>query len=141
MNVIVTDRGFGHEAIPTVWISLAEALSAPAEGVADLRVHLDPDTDPAALAPLLGRLGAVRVAFPSSADGRGFTIARQLRLMGYEGSLRAYGHVIADQYSLARRAGFDDVEISHDLASRQPEHMWTGPESRRQQDYQARLRG
>jgi phosphoadenosine phosphosulfate reductase len=31
--------------------------------------------------------------FPGFADGRGFTIAHRLRLMGYTGRLRAHGHV------------------------------------------------
>jgi uncharacterized protein (DUF934 family) len=83
----------------------------------------------------------IRVAFPSFADGRGFTIARQLRLMGYRGRLRAAGHVIADQYAMARRAGFDEVEISDDLAARQPEDQWRFRARWRDHDYQARLRG
>ena len=79
--------------------------------------------------------------FPGFADGRGFTIARQLRLMGYAGRLRAPGHVIADQYAMARRAGFDEVEIDDDLAARQPEDQWLFRADWRAHDYQARLRG
>ena len=73
---------------------------------------------------ILDHLTLIRVDFPNFADGRGFTIARQLRLMGYEGELWAKGHVISDQYAMARRAGFDAVEISDDLAERQPEAEW-----------------
>ena len=48
----------------------------------------------------------IRVAFPSFADGRGFTLAKQLRAMGYDrAALRAHGHVLADQYAMARRSG------------------------------------
>ena len=89
----------------------------------------------------LAEVVLIRVAFPSFADGRGFTIARQLRLMGYQGRLRAAGHVIADQYAMARRSGFDEVEISSDLAARQPEAQWLARANWRAHDYQSRLRG
>ena len=64
-----------------------------------------------------------------------------LRLMGYSGKLRAKGHVIADQYTMARRAGFDEVEIDTDLAERQPEAQWIARADWRTNDYQSRLRG
>ncbi len=64
-----------------------------------------PPTIPAGCRSRLGEIDLIRVAFPSFADGRGFTIARRLRLMGYQGRLRAAGHVIADQYAMARRVG------------------------------------
>ena len=83
----------------------------------------------------------IRVNFSSFADGRGFTIARRLRLMGYQGRLRAGGHVIADQYAMARRAGFDEVEISDEIAARQCEDQWQFRADWRAHDYQSRLRG
>ena len=103
-------------------------------------MDLDSDSDPSALSGRLGDIALVRVDFPSFADGRGFTIARRLRLMGYEGTLRAKGHVIADQYAMARRAGFDEVEIDEDLAHRQPEEQWLARANWRDHDYQSRLR-
>ncbi|MYK32356.1 MAG: DUF934 domain-containing protein, partial [Boseongicola sp. SB0670_bin_30] len=82
----------------------------------------------------------IRVNFPEFADGRGFTIARVLRLMGYSGRIRAVGHVIADQYAMARRAGFDEVEIDDELAARQPEEQWLRRANWQSNDYQAMLR-
>ncbi len=61
--------------------------------------------------------------------------------MGYDGRLRARGHVLADQYAMARRSGFDEVEISDDLAARQPEDQWLARAGWKEHDYQARLRG
>jgi uncharacterized protein (DUF934 family) len=81
------------------------------------------------------------VDFPSFADGRGFTIAAILRRMGYAGRLRAKGHVIADQYAMARRSGFDEVEIDAGLAERQPENQWLARANWQTHNYQARLRG
>ncbi len=127
MSVIVTDAGFAA----TDWaadLEAAEILTLPS------------DTKPQDV-DLSGAPKLVRVEFPSSADGRGFTIARVLRDHGYTGKLRATGHVIADQYAMARRCGFDDVEISDDLAARQPEDQWKFRANWQQNDYQSRLRG
>ncbi|RVV98862.1 DUF934 domain-containing protein [Mesobaculum littorinae] len=142
MSVIVTDTGFGPETWEGGFTDL-ETLGA-SEGrpdpAPDLALDLPSDTDPAALADRLDAIGMIRVDFPSSADGRGFTIARRLRLMGFAGRLRARGHVIADQYAMARRAGFDEIEIADDLAARQPQDQWLRRADWRSHNYQARLR-
>ena len=133
--VIVRDDGFHAEDLRAAFVP-SDAL--PANG--PLLVDVAPDAD---LAPLLARLddvAVVRVAFPSSADGRGFTIAGVLRRAGYAGRLRAAGHVLADQYAMARRMGFDEVEIDAALAARQPEDQWSARADWRAHSYQARLR-
>jgi hypothetical protein len=53
---------------------------------------------------------------------------------------QAYDHVISDQYSMARRSGFDDVEVSKALATRQPEAEWLFRSNWSAHDYQTRLR-
>ena len=83
----------------------------------------------------------IRIAFPSFADGRGFTLARQLRDMGFSGRLRAFGHILSDQYAMARRSGFDEVEISDELAQRQPEPEWLFRANWQAHDYRSRLAG
>ncbi|MGB0353870.1 MAG: DUF934 domain-containing protein, partial [Paracoccaceae bacterium] len=87
------------------------------------------------------RHSAICIPFGSFSDGRGFTWAKRLRMAGFSGRLRAAGHVIADQYAMARRAGFDEVEISPDLARRQPQEAWVFRADWRAHDYQNRLRG
>ena len=77
----------------------------------------------------------IRIPFPSFADGRGFTLARRLRQLGYQGRLRAVGHVLSDQYPHARRCGFDEVEISYELAMRQPDEHWSGERLQSYQDH------
>jgi len=135
MSVIVTDTGFGQDD----WI---HGYATPGEAADDLSaLDLTSDTDPEALSNLMTGVEMIRVDFPSFADGRGFTIARTLRLKGYQGRLRAKGHVLADQYAMARRTGFDEVEISDDLAKRQPEAQWLDRADWRAHNYQARLRG
>ncbi|KJS45356.1 DUF934 domain-containing protein [Roseovarius sp. BRH_c41] len=135
MTVLVTDRGFGPDDWTTPITPLAEA------GTEANALDLPNDTNAATLAGRLDALEMIRVDFPSAADGRGFSIARQLRLMGFTGRLRARGHVIADQYAMARRSGFDEVEISDALATRQPESDWLFRADWQAHDYQARLRG
>ncbi|MBZ0123516.1 MAG: DUF934 domain-containing protein, partial [Roseovarius sp.] len=100
-----------------------------------------PADDVRALVPRFGTLALVRIAFPGFADGRGFSQAARLRRLGYRGRLRARGHVLADQYAMARRSGFDEVEISDELAARQPHSDWLFRADWRAHDYQARLRG
>ena len=91
------------------------------------------------IAPAFGRIALIRMAFPSHMDGRGFSLARHLRLLGYRGRLRARGHILADQYAMARRSGFDEVEIDPALAQRQPEEQWLFRANWRTHDYQERL--
>jgi len=129
MTVIVTDAGFG----PETWAFGFEN--------AENALDLTSDANPGEIAQLLDNIEMVRVDFPSSADGRGFTIARILRLAGYTGRLRAKGHVLADQYAMARRCGFDEVEIDDALAARQPEEQWRARANWQDHNYQARLRG
>ncbi|MDW4496748.1 DUF934 domain-containing protein [Sulfitobacter sp. D35] len=133
MSIIVTDAGFAPDDWTTGYAQLGAANDTDALDVAS-------DADAQAI-PLCGGLKMIRVDFPSSADGRGFSIARTLRLRGYTGRLRARGHVLADQYAMARRSGFDEVEISDELAARQPEDQWQFRADWRAHDYQARLRG
>ncbi len=134
MSIIVTDAGFR----PDDWTPPISALEDARTGHG---IDLASSADPQELAGRLPGIDLIRVDFPSFADGRGFTIARHLRLMGYKGRLRARGHVIADQYAMARRAGFDEIEISDDLAARQPEDQWLFRADWRAHDYQSRLRG
>ena len=133
--VIVTDTGFAAEDWQGGFVPLAEIAASEARGI-DL-VNTD---DPARLSNRLAEIAMIRITFPAFSDGRGFTLARRLRVMGYGGRLRAQGHVIADQYAMARRCGFDEVEISADLAARQPEDQWQFRADWRAHDYQSRLR-
>ncbi len=130
---LVRDTGFHAED----W---QQGFAQPAANATAKALDLGPDADLACL-PALEDVQIIRIAFPSFADGRGFTLARRLRAMGYKGRLRAKGHVLADQYAMARRSGFDEVEIDEALAQRQPEDQWLARANWQDHDYQARLRG
>lgn len=103
-------------------------------------VLLTSDTDPATLAGHLDQ-PLIAIDFPAMTDGRGFTLARMLREQGYAGRLRAVGGLIADQYAMARRVGFDEVRISAALAARQPEAQWLDRADWKDWDHRSRLAG
>ena len=132
MSVIVTDTGFTPVADTT-----NPGLADLGGGTALDMAHTD---DPALLEPVIAQLTLIRVTFPAFNDGRAFTIGRRLRMLGYTGELRASGPVIADQYAMARRVGFDAVEIPDSLAERQPEDQWKFRANWKAHDYQSRLR-
>jgi len=136
MSVIITDTGFAADD----WVhGFRNADSRPANDCKSA-VDLPSDTAPDALAQF-ANAKMIRIDFPTSADGRGFTLASLLRGVGFQGRLRAKGHILADQYAMARRSGFDEVEIDDDLAARQPEAQWLARANWQSHNYQARLRG
>lgn len=102
----------------------AEGLDLTGIDPARLAFHCSNDVDLAALQPLLDKVALISVAFPGFADGRGFSIGRKLRAMGFSGTLRAAGPVIADQYQYLRACGFDEVETPESLSNRQPDAQW-----------------
>lgn len=139
MATIVRDDGFhpddlaGSEFITPG--KLAEGVEAP------VCLQLGVDEDPAALQIYFHWLRAIRIPFQDFTDGRGFSLASRLRTLGYKGRLRAAGHVICDQYPLARRSGFDEVAINGELAERQTEDQWLANSDWRAEGYQERLLG
>ncbi len=134
-GILVVDGAFAPLK-PGEFVTLPfEEIDGETNHAFDLPSDIDPHEHMATLlaAP------AIRIAFPSSADGRGYSIASALRRAGYRGHLRAKGHVLADQYPLALRSGFDDIEIPQDLAERQPEYQWTDALTRIRSGYRERL--
>lgn len=100
-------------------------------------LRLAPDTDPTGLSAHFARLDLIVIPFETHADGRGFSLAAMLRVLGYKGHLRASGALLVDQLRAAVRAGFDDIEISAPQADRNPEPQWQAV--RFGQSYQSRL--
>ncbi|WP_017930451.1 phosphoadenylyl-sulfate reductase [Robiginitomaculum antarcticum] len=81
-------------------------------------VTLPPDADLNTLEPRLSGLTDIEVGFPAFTDGRGFSIGKQLRRMGFEGRLTATGPIIPDQYVYALQCGFDQIKIDEETFSR-----------------------
>ncbi|KIN60810.1 DUF934 domain containing protein [Sulfitobacter noctilucae] len=133
MTQVINDTGF----VPDDW---ADGFCSTGAANDCRALHLASDTQPDQI-ELQPSIAMIRIDFPSAADGRGFSIAKALRLRGYAGRLRAHGHVIADQYAMARRSGFDEVEVTDEIAARQPAPQWLARADWQAHDYQSRLRG
>jgi uncharacterized protein (DUF934 family) len=120
------------EAIPRAGDVVLPLLTLIGAGEAVFRrdgrtgVALAGDADLGLIAPRLGELSLVTIAFPSFADGRGFSLAHELRhTWRYSGEIWARGHLIPDQFGSARACGFDAVLVDDAVFRRQGEAGWT----------------
>jgi uncharacterized protein (DUF934 family) len=119
--MIVSDQGFCTSALDADYVALP--LDCDDEQLAAALVH-----------------SALLITIGSFADGRAFSLAKRLRLLGFTGRIRLKGDVLPDQYAMARRSGIDDIEISQAHADRCPEADWVFRADWRNHDYQARLK-
>ena len=83
----------------------------------------------------------VRLSIEGFADGRALSIARQLRLRGFEGSVELVGDILPDQLPMAVAAGIDIVEISEDHGVRCYETQWQEKAREARFGYQRSLGG
>ena len=97
--------GAGKIIVPLkVW----QAQQAALRGRAGLGVWLACDETLDELGNDLDRFTVIAVDFPIFADGRGYSLAYNLRVrLGYRGELRAIGDVLRDQLFYLHRVGFD----------------------------------
>ena len=101
-TVVVPD---GKIIVPLlVWQAQREQLASRAE----IGVWIGADERPEELKGELDRFAVIAVNFPKFTDGRGMSIAFNLRRrLGYTGELRAIGDVLRDQLFSMHRVGFD----------------------------------
>lgn len=87
-----------------VWQAQRAELSARK----DIGVWFASDERPEALKDDVANLPVIAVDFPKFSDGRGYSIAYNLRArLGYQGELRAIGDVLRDQLFYMQRVGFN----------------------------------
>lgn len=113
----------GHSYALVTLAELPAALTVAGNGQS-LGVEVANNTDIGALTPHLGALSLIGIGFPAYSDGRGFTLAKRLRHVGFTGTLRAVGPLIADQFAYALACGFDELELPEASAARQPAEHW-----------------
>ena len=63
------------------------------------------------LTPYVPQLALIALPFPAYTDGRSYSLARQLRLDGYQSELRATGNILPDQLQFMLQVGFDTFEV------------------------------
>ncbi|QOL49514.1 DUF934 domain-containing protein [Massilia litorea] len=95
----------GKVIVPlSVWLAQKETLSQRAE----LGVWIAADERFEALKGDADRFAVIAVDFPKFSDGRGYSIAFNVRKrLGYTGELRAIGDVLRDQLFSMSRVGFN----------------------------------
>ena len=101
-TVVVPD---GKIIVPVlVWQAQREQLI----GRAEIGVWIGADERPEDIRADLDKFAVIAVNFPKFTDGRGMSIAFNLRRrLGYTGELRAIGDVLRDQLFSMHRVGFD----------------------------------
>jgi len=144
--IVVTDHGFARDDLPAefdagrygeVTLDTIETIgnAAPAQ----IGLSLPVNSRIVDVQPFLPQISVIKIPFDGFNDGRGFSLAMQLRRSGYAGRLRATGHILPDQYAHARRCGFCEVAITADQARRQPEEQWQAQVARIDATYQRHL--
>ena len=102
----------GKVIVPlAVWQAQRDALA----GREQLGVWIGAAERPEVLKGDLDKFAVVAVDFPKFSDGRGYSIAYNLRMrLGYKGELRAIGDVLRDQLFAMHRVGFDSYATRPD---------------------------
>jgi uncharacterized protein (DUF934 family) len=102
----------GRSLVPlAVW----EAQRTSLLGRAGIGVWIASHERPEALKDDVAALPLIAVDFPKFSDGRGFSIAYNLRQrLGYRGELRAIGDVLRDQMFYMQRVGFNAFATRED---------------------------
>jgi uncharacterized protein (DUF934 family) len=102
----------GRHIVPlTVW----EAQRTRLLKRNDIGVWIASHERPEVLKQDVAKLPVIAVDFPKFSDGRGFSIAYNLRMrLGYEGELRAIGDVLRDQMFYMQRVGFNAFATRED---------------------------
>lgn len=102
----------GQQIVPLqVWLTQKTMLSARK----DIAVWLASDERAEQLKEDITALPLIAVDFPAFSDGRGYSIAFNLRSrLGYEGEIRAVGDVLRDQLFYMQRVGFNAFATRED---------------------------
>ncbi len=98
----------------SLWLAQRAHLAART-AAGEIAVWIASDERPETLKDLLDQLPLIAVDFPKFTDGRGYSIAYNLRLrLGWSGELRAIGDVLRDQLFSMQRVGFDAYAVRAD---------------------------
>lgn len=102
----------GKVIVPlTVW----QAQRAVLQDRGDIGVWIASHERPEGLKDDVANLPVIAVDFPKFSDGRGFSIAYNLRTrLGFTGELRAIGDVLRDQMFYMQRVGFNAFATRED---------------------------
>jgi uncharacterized protein (DUF934 family) len=98
----------------SLWLVQRDVLAART-AAGEIAVWIAADERPETLKGLLDQFPLIAVDFPKFTDGRGYSIAYNLRTrLGWTGELRAVGDVLRDQLFSMQRVGFDAYSVRSD---------------------------
>ncbi|MRW93114.1 DUF934 domain-containing protein [Duganella sp. FT80W] len=98
----------------SLWLAQRDVLAART-AAGEIAVWIASDERPETLKGLLDQFPLIAVDFPKFTDGRGYSIAYNLRTrLGWSGELRAIGDVLRDQLFSMQRVGFDAYSVRAD---------------------------
>ncbi|MYN29014.1 DUF934 domain-containing protein [Duganella sp. CY42W] len=98
----------------SLWLVQREVLAART-AAGEIAVWIASDERAETLKDLLDQFPLIAVDFPKFTDGRGYSIAYNLRTrLGWTGELRAVGDVLRDQLFSMQRVGFDAYSVRSD---------------------------
>jgi uncharacterized protein (DUF934 family) len=99
----------------SVWQAQREALLGRAGANGEIGIWFASDELATSAKDDLDQFTLIAVDFPKFSDGRGYSIAFNLRKrLGYTGELRAIGDVLRDQLFQMQRCGFDAYATRQD---------------------------
>ncbi len=105
-------QGLDFVLLPLAQVSEFESLN-----INNIGVKLNSDSNIDGLISWLPKVSLIAIDFPVFRDGRGFSLARQIRRLGYQGELRAIGQFARDQLGYLERCGFNAFDFAGDLPS------------------------
>ena len=97
--------------------------AVPDDHAIEYVLHVGDFASPERITQLLDQ-PAVRLKVDGFSDGRGFSVARQLRLQGYTGAIEVLGDLLPDQLPMAVASGIDAILIRPEHARRCEESQW-----------------
>ena len=97
--------------------------AVPDDHAIEYALHVGDAVSRDQIMPLLDQR-AVRLKVDGFSDGRGFSVARQLRLHGFTGVIEVIGDLLPDQLPMAAAAGVDSILIRAEHAERCEEAQW-----------------
>lgn len=115
---LAADQNPADSAVPAgkvllplaVWQAQGPNLAARV-AAGEIGIWFASDERPEALRDQVAQFPVIAIDFPKFADGRGYSIAYNLRArLGFSGQLRAIGDVLRDQMFYMQRVGFDAFE-------------------------------
>lgn len=140
--VTATASGFrDNDWRDRLYLSIADLASYLPSDRAGAVISIPADQDVEMLYPWLPDITAIELYFDTAHDGRGFSQARRLIEMGFQGQIRGAGALHVDQFPHAIQCGISALNLTQEAALRMPEQYWikTAAAFPSGQSYQSRL--